>query len=115
MKDFGLVVQKNLRENCPMNYALVINASCLTPDNISQKKETAILKFGKIVTAMYETQLLYAEKADKAKDHFEYFIDSEGSRFAEELSAFDVRKDRLDAFFRNWLNQNSKYSALWKE
>ena len=53
-----------------MNYAIVINASCLTPDNISQKKETAILKFGKIVTAMYETQLLYAEKADKAKDHF---------------------------------------------
>ena len=48
LKDFGLIMQtilKKFREMSPLNHALVRNVSCLTPDNISQKKKTAISKF----------------------------------------------------------------------
>ena len=86
-----------------MNNTLVRNASRLVP-----------LKFGKLVTTMYKTQHLNAEVADKTKDLFEYYINSDVSKFAEEFSAFDIRNDRLHMFFRKWLHQNSNYLALWK-
>ena len=63
---------------------------------------------------MYEKQYLNAEGANKTKNQFECFIDSDVIKFVEEFSAFNIRNDRLHTFFRKWLHQNSKYSALWK-
>ena len=118
MKDLGLIIQTSLeiKGKVSMNYVVLRHSSCLTPDNISQKKKRGILKFGKLVTTMHEIQYWNAEETDKAKNWFECFIDSEVSRFAEEISPFDIRNDSLDAFFRIrlHLHQNSKYSALWK-
>lgn len=48
---------------------------------------------------MCENQHLYAEEADKANDQFEFFIDSEGCKFSEELSAVEVRDNWLDVVF----------------
>lgn len=98
--DLGLIIQKKLREKCLLNYAWVTNhPSCLVLDEISSKKKAAISKFGKLFTAMCENQHFYAEEADKANDQFEFFIDSEGCKFSEELSAGEVRDDWLDVFF----------------
>ena len=116
MKVLGLIIQANLeiKGKVSMNYAFLRHAPCLTPDNISQKKKTGILKFGKLVTTMHELQHWNAEETNKAKNRFEYFIDSEVNKFAEEICPFDIRNDRLDVFFRIWLHQSSKYSAMWK-
>ena len=54
---------------CPLR-----NASCLTPDNIPQKKITLIFKFVKLATTMFEKQHLNAEEADMAKDQFDFFL-----------------------------------------
>ena len=39
---------------------------------------------------------------------------SEVKTFQEEFSKFDTVKDRLDAFYKQWLHRNEKYSSLWK-
>ena len=102
-----------MKEKSPLNHELVKNASCISPSNISQKK-TSISKFGKLVTMMYENNDLTADDADKAEDQFESFIASEVKVFQEEFSKFDNVKDRLDAFYKQWLHRNEKYSSLWK-
>ena len=32
----------------------------------------------------------------------------------EKFPAFEIRNEKLDAFFRKYLSQNCEYSALWK-
>ena len=81
------------------------------PD-ISQKKKTSISKFSKLVTMMYENNDLIADEAHKAKDQFESFIASEVTTFQEDFSKFDAVKDKLDAFYKQWIHQNEKYSSL---
>ena len=92
-----------MKEKSPLNHELVKNALCISPSNISQKK-TTISKFGKLVTMMYENNDLTADEADKAKDQFESFIASEVKTFQEQFSKFDTVKDRLDAFYKQWLH-----------
>ena len=103
-----------MKEKSPLNHELVKNASCISPSNILQKKKTSIPKFGKLVTRMYENNDLTADEVDKAKDQFEAFIASEVKTFQVEFSKFDTVKDRLDAFNKQWLHRNEKYSSLWK-
>ena len=103
-----------MKEKSLVNHELVKNASCISPSNISQKKKTSISKFGKLVTMTYENNDLTVDEADKAKDQFESFIASEVKTFQEEFSKFDTLKDRLDAFYKQWLHRNEEYSSLWK-
>ena len=63
---------------------------------------------------MYENNDLTDDEADKAKDQFESLIASEVKTFQEEFSKFDTVRDRLDAFYNQWLHRNEKYSSLWK-
>ena len=106
MKDFRTVIQtilKKLKEKSPLNNELVRNASCISPTNISQKKKASIVRFSKLVTMMYENKHLTADEADKTKDQFESFIGLEVKKYQEKFSNFDIVKNRLDTFYKQWL------------
>ena len=102
LKDCSSVIQsilKKLKEKLPSNFNLVRNAACLVPLNIIQKKNISVSKFGKLVTSSYECKHINAEEADRSKDRFESFVDSEAKKSAEEFSKYDMVNDRLDKFF----------------
>ena len=103
LKDCSSVIHsilKKLKEKLPSNFNLVRNAACLVPLNIIQKKNISVFKFGKLVTSSYECKHINAEEADRSKDRFESFVDSEAKKSAEEFSKYDMVNDRLDKFFR---------------
>ena len=103
LKDCSSVIHsilKKLKEKLPSNFNLVRNAACLVPLNIIQKKNISVSKFGKLVTSSYECKHINAEEADRSKDRFESFVDSEAKKSAEEFSKYDMVNDRLDKFFR---------------
>ena len=117
LKDCSSVIQsilKKLKEKLPSNFNLVRNAACLVPLNIIQKKNISVSKFGKLVTSSYECKHINAEEADRSKDRFESFVDSEAKKSAEEFSKYDMVNDRLDKFFGGWCFRNEKYTSLWK-
>ena len=53
------------------------------------------IKFGKLVTSLYECNHINGEEADQSKDQFESFVGSE-TESAEEFSKYDIVNDRLD-------------------
>ena len=63
---------------------------------------------------MYDTKQLTADEADKAKDQFESFLNTEARQFQEDILGFNMVEDRLDKFLGKWLHRNADYAALWK-
>ena len=117
MKDFGKIIQEiltKLRKTSLLKYGLVRTTSCLSPYNMVNKKNTSVSKFNKVVATMYDTKQLTADEADKAKDQFESFLNTEARQFQEDFLGFNMVEDRLDKFLGKWLHRNADYAALWK-
>ena len=104
---------KKLLERSPLASKLCRAFACFSPLNMVQLRERCIAKFAVVVDMMYQANLLPSLTADEAKREYEIFLDTEVKRNLEVFSNYDVKKERLDTFFGNYLQGNKKYESLW--
>ena len=86
----------------------------IAPTNLINEKDECILKFSKIVEKLYQRKLLPSKEADDSKLQFEEFIDNVVKCNSDKFFSFNICSSSLDAFYRQWLHRNSKFSSLWK-
>ena len=105
---------RKLQERSPLKYLIVRCMSCLSPENIVNKKEACVLKFEKLVDKLYNHKYLTAKESDDAKIQYTEFLDSIAKINVVEFSNFESSVTRLDTFYGKWLHKNKNFKSLWK-
>ena len=103
-----------LKERSPLNSAIVRNASSLSPKEMAESKEAALLKFQKLSEKLSRLKWITGDESDAAKNQFEDFLAKECAQNREKFLKFDRSVHSLDTFLGEFLCEPSKYQALWK-
>ena len=65
-KDFLIALVKKIQEKCSLNYSLIRNALCLSPNNMISQKVSCISKFGKLCDKLFQFKHIYGIISDNA-------------------------------------------------
>lgn len=98
-------------QKCPLKYMIVRCSGCLNPNilAISDKHETAKLRFGKMVEKLTSLGQITVKLADDAKDQFTKFVNEVIPQNREKFVEFSKFDQRLDTFLWPFI---SEYLAL---
>ena len=113
-KQIVVVLLQKLQEKSPLKYAVVRNASSLSPKNMIQMKTKSISRFEKLVERLSKLNWITTDESDDAKLQYEKFINTECTKHMDKFESFDRNTTRLDAFFGSFMHNNKEYTALWK-
>ena len=103
-----------LQENCPLRYAVVRMASCLSPESIASHQEESKLRFSKLVEKCFEGKWLSENEYENAKLQYDKFLSSSFKDQKEKFVEFDRISDRVYLCFGKFLNDNKAYGSLCK-
>ena len=70
---------QKLQERCPLKYAVVRNASSLSPNAMVEEKNISKMKFRALAERLSKLKWLIADEGDDAKMQYDEFVDSECS------------------------------------
>ena len=88
-------VVSKLQENCPLRYAVVRMASCLSPESIASHQEESRLRFSKQVEKCFEGKWLSKNECENAKLQFDKLLSSSATEHKEKFVEFDRISDKV--------------------
>ena len=92
-----------MNEKSPLKYALVKNASCLTPISIIWQPEQSRIRFRHLTDQLYSLKKIASSVADMSKNHYEDLLKMANYKHKEKFLKFSDREDRLDVFLGNYI------------
>ena len=115
-KNFVKLLKKmvaKMQERCPLKYALVRNASSLSPVNMARGDGYSNL-FQKLVNQLHLHKRFSANVSDAAKEQYDLFLEVEVEKNVNKFKKFDINSQRLDEFLGTYMVGEPKYKELWQ-
>ena len=102
-----------LQERVPIQYALVINSSSINPNNMVIQAAPMPKRFVRLADLLCSLKFISSFVADNVKFQYDQFTKKEVVNEKDQFLLFDMRKQRVDVFFRDCLSINPQYKELW--
>lgn len=104
---------EKLKEKSPLIYPLIWWLKSLSPPFIADRPDAAIIRFRRIPALLYESNLLTAKQSDEANEQYESFVNKLVLMNRHKFKEYDIKSQRLDVFFRDYISNDTNYSSLW--
>ena len=109
-REFIVTIIGRLKVKSPLQYSLVRDISCLTPEALSANPDGQMIKFRRVVRILKEANHVKLADCDDIVGEFKEFADSVAQ--SPKFSQSD-RTERLDTLYHESVGMNKKYSKLW--
>lgn len=105
---------KKIQERCLLNYSLIRNASCLSPNNVISQKVLSVSNFKKLCDKLFQFKCISGTISDNAKLEFDAFLSNDVMRNRDKFESFKFKRNRLDCLLKLFLHNDNNYKYLWK-
>ena len=85
-----MALVKKIPEKCPLNYSLIRNTSCFSPNKIISQKVSCISKFEKHYDKLFQFKHISGTVADNAKLDFDAFLSNGVFRLRDKFDKFQL-------------------------
>ena len=112
-KLFVVKLLLKLQERVPIQYALVRNSSSINPNDMAIQAAPMSKKSVRLADLLYSLIFISSFVAENAKFQNDPFTNKEVVNEKDQFLSFDMRKQRVDVFLRDYLSINPQYKELW--
>ena len=102
-----------LQEQVPIQYALARNCSSINLNNMAIQAAPVSKRFVRLADLLYYLKFISSFVADNAKFHCDQFTKKEVFNEKDQFFSFDMRKQPVHVFLRDYLSINPQYKELW--
>ena len=102
-----------LQERVPVQYALVRNSSLINPNNMAIQAASMSKRFVRLADLLCSLKFISSFVADNAKFQYDQFTKKQIVNEKDQFFSFDMSKQRVDVFLRDYLSINPQYKELW--
>ena len=113
MQLFVVNLLLKLQERVPIQYALVRNYSSINPNDMAIQAIPMSKRFVHLADLLYSLKFISSFVADNTKFQYDQFPKKEVVNEKDQFLSFNMRKQRVDVFLRDYLSINPQYKELW--
>ena len=112
-KLFAVNLLLKLQKRVPIQYALVRNSSSINSNKMALQGALMSKRFVRLEDQLYSLKFISSSVVDNAKFQYNQFLKKEVVSEKDEFLLFDMRKQRVDVFLRDFIGINPQYKDLW--
>jgi hypothetical protein len=113
-RDFLSVMCEKLLKRSPLRFAIVCNASCLSPQLMAEDQDLGARKMRNLLESFLKVRKVSASFCEQASKEYDVFCRTVVLRQLQQFKDFRPIKDRVDVFLSAFLHGCDTYCHLYQ-